>query len=152
MERHVMRGYAHLPVRTRERPRTARRRPVRWLPEDRFERENALAALWGMVGATLALFLAPGVNGFIAGWAGSGATGDTRRSLRVALLAAGLAAPGLWLLLGPLRLPILGLYPGVGTGQAVLLSVAGLPLGACSRGLLSRAVRAARGLRHRSRA
>ncbi|WP_164001129.1 hypothetical protein [Pyxidicoccus caerfyrddinensis] len=149
MERHIMRGYASLPVRKHERSPATRRRPRRWLPEDRFERDNALASLWGMVGATVALFLAPGVNGFIAGWAGSGALGGSRRALRVALLAVGLAAPALWLLLGPLHLPVLGLYPGVGTGKAILLSVAGLLLGAGARGLPSWA---ARGLRSRSRA
>ncbi|QSQ21007.1 hypothetical protein JY651_38275 [Pyxidicoccus parkwayensis] len=149
MERHVMRGYAHLPVRGHERSRTSRRRPGRWLPEDRFERENAIAALWSMVGTLLALFLAPGLNGFIAGWMGFGALRDSRLTLRVALLALGLAVPGLWLILGPLGLPILGLYPGVGTGKAVLLSVGGLMLGVGVRSLLSWA---AHGLRHRSRA
>ncbi|MBZ4419669.1 hypothetical protein [Myxococcus sp. RHSTA-1-4] len=38
---------------------------------------------------------------------------------------------------GPLGMPILGLYPGVGTGEAVLLSVAGLLTGAAPRGLLA---------------
>jgi hypothetical protein len=57
--------------------------------------------------------------------------------------------PGLWLLLGPLGLPILGLYPGVGTGRAVLLSVAGLLLGVGARSALSWM---AHGLRRRSRA
>ena len=138
MERHVMRGYASFPVRTHERPLRAPRPRGRWLPEDRFERENAVASLWGMVAATVALFLAPGVNGLVAGWAACGALGGSRRALRMALMAAGLATPALWLLLGPLHLPILGLYPGVGTGEALLLSVAGLLLGACARGLRSR--------------
>jgi hypothetical protein len=149
MERHVMRGYAHLPVRRHERARPARLRPVRWLPEDCFERENAVASLWGMVGTVLALFLAPGLNGFIAGWAACGALRDAGRTLRVAVLALGLAVPGLWLLLGPLGLPILGLYPGVGTGRALLLSVAGVLLGVGARSALSWT---AHGLRRRSRA
>jgi hypothetical protein len=137
MERHVMKGYASLPVRKRGRSREATRKRGRWLPEDRFERTNALGSLWSMVAITVALFLAPGVNGFVAGWTGSAELGGPGRALRVALPAAALSAMGLGLILGPLHLPILGLYPGVGAVEAVLLSVGGLLLAAWLRGLLT---------------
>jgi hypothetical protein len=137
MERHVMLGYASLPTRTRGRSQGARRQRGRWLPEDRFERANALASLWSMAGITVALFIAPGVNGFVAGWTGGAGLGGPGRSLRVALPAAALAGLGLTLLLVPLHLPILGLYPGVGPAAAVLLSVGGLLLGAWLRGLVA---------------
>lgn len=137
MERHIMMGYASLPMRRRGRVRGAPQPRGRWLPEDRFERTHAIASFWSMVGLTVALFLAPGVNGFVAGWTGSSMLGGPRRSLRMALPAAALAALGLGLILGPLRLPVLGLYPGVGAVEAVLLSVGGLLLASWLRGLLT---------------
>ncbi|MFP2913244.1 hypothetical protein ACLESD_51220 [Pyxidicoccus sp. 3LFB2] len=143
MERHVMMGYASLPVRTRGRARVTSHKPRRWLPEDRFERANAIGAFWSMVAINVALFIAPGVNGFVAGWTGSAGLGGPGRTLRMALPAAVLSSLGLSLILGPLGLPILGLYPGVGASEAVLLSGGGLLLAAWLRGLLTwaRAVR-----------
>ncbi len=148
MERHVMLGYARLPARTGGRSRTAARKRGRWLPEDRFERGNAIASFWSMVAITVALFLAPGLNGFVAGWTGSAGLGGPGRTLRMALPAAALAGLGLALILGPLHMPILGLYPGVGAAGAVLLSVGSLLLAAWLRGLLTWA----RGFRGRARA
>ncbi len=137
MVRHMMMGYASLPVRTRRRSRPASRKRGRWLPEDRFERANAIASLWSMVGITVALFLAPGVNGFVAGWTGSAALSGPLRALRVALPAAVLGGLGLWLILSLLHMPILGLYPGVGAVEAILLSVGGLLLASWLRSLLT---------------
>ena len=111
------------------------RKRLRWLPEDRFVRARVLASTASMTAISVVLFLAPGVNGFIAGWSGSGAL-DSRRALGVALASSAASALGLWLILGPLGMPILGLYPGVGTAKAVLLSVAGLLGGTATRGLL----------------
>jgi hypothetical protein len=140
METRVMPVAGSIPLRTRAVLPLLRWKPgrgrFRWLPEDRFVREHVLASTASMVGITVALFLAPGVNGFVAGWTGSGGL-DARRSLGVSLVAGALAALGLWLILGPLHMPILGLYPGVGAGGAVLLSVAGLLLGTALRGLLA---------------
>lgn len=137
MERHIMMGYASLPMRKRGRTRGAPPKRGHWLPEDRFERANAIASFWSMVAITVALFLAPGVNGFVAGWTGSAVLGGPLRSLRMALPAAALAALGLGLILGPLRMPVLGLYPGVSAVEAVLLSVGGLLLASWLRGLLT---------------
>lgn len=140
MEPRLMPVAGAVPLRTRRvfrLPRwMTRRTRFRLLPEDRFVRENVLASIASMLGLTVALFLAPGVNGFIAGWSGSGGL-DSRRALGVALASAALSAVGLWLILGPLGMPILGLYPGVGQGEAVLLSVGGVLLGTATRGLLA---------------
>ncbi|NMO18227.1 hypothetical protein HPC49_18215 [Pyxidicoccus fallax] len=140
MEPRVIPVGGTLPPRTHAVLRLPRwkalRKRLQWLPEDRYLREQVIASTVSMVGVTVALFLAPGVNGLLAGWAASAGLGG-RRSLGPAVVASVFASLGLWLILGPGGMPILGLYPGVDTGEAVLLSVAGLLTGTALRGLLA---------------
>jgi hypothetical protein len=97
-----------------------------------------IGAGWMFVLSVL-LFTLPLVNGLIAGWIGGFRMGSLRRALAAALAAMPLVALGLWLLLILIAMPTIpSLYAGVTPGQAVLLSVAGLLLGALMGGLFSK--------------
>jgi hypothetical protein len=138
MERHVPTGRPGLPLYTRSPG-------ARWLPSNPRERDHLLAGAGWMFVISLLLFSVPLVNGLMAGWLSGARMGSLRRALVAALAAMPAVALGLGLLLLLFRVPILSLYAGITPGQAILLSLVGLLLGAFMGGLLSQ-LRPRRGL------
>jgi hypothetical protein len=100
----------------------------------RSEQEAILKGSLWMVGLTLALFFIPLVNGVIGGVVGGYKVGRVRRALLAAILPAIVVAFSLWVVLGVMGLPFVGIIAGVAVGGWVFLASLGIFLGAAVGG------------------
>jgi hypothetical protein len=101
------------------------------------QQSNIIAAIFWMVGLTMALFFFPVVNGIIGGIVGGFKAGNTKGALLAALLPAGTTAFLLWMLLTVAPLPVMGGIGDIELALLVLLSELGLFLGAAIGGTVA---------------
>jgi hypothetical protein len=92
-----------------------------------------LGSLW-MIGATIALFFLPILNGLLGGFVGGYKVGSLGGALATTILPALVSSVGLWAIFALLGTPIFGLLAGPAAIVMIGLSELGLFLGAAIGG------------------
>ncbi len=90
-------------------------------------------AAW-MAGLSALFWFVPALNGLIGGLTGGFKVGSFRRAILAALPAMAVGSLAVWIMMGPLRLPPVGMFNGLSPSLAAFFTAIGVLVGAALGG------------------